>query len=254
MTEIEAKAEGDRATTLEFAKFFMDINTLSEEEESAQMAERIADVIQRNLGIRKVRILGAGAFGAAGQIPGTREVLKITNDWRELDAAAQIVGMDLPHVIPIFAVGTIADLKVVNPQLEVKGPVGVVVQRMVDRTGLNTDENDGRLNWAVKFIQSTHEIFRDVLVETDPKVAMRKIMDASFDLRRLLEGMGWPFTEIAEGLAELQKFDVFMLDAHSNNVGWDGRERTYRIFDLGLSSTGEGKEPAVLTGRRRRHG
>ena len=250
MPEIEARNEGDLATTDEFASYFVDMVGLVDEEENVSLPLKIADVVRRNLEVEEVKILGHGSFGAAGLISGTREVLKLTTDVREMKSAAHLIGAELANVVSYYAAGMIQGVRLRNAEDGKPSPVGASVQGFVDTVGLGSLDMDEALNLIVAAAKRKHRVFIDEFPKIPEQEVMERLEAASGALAETLDELGWPYGMIAAGLRQLMDAGVFAVDVHARNVGRDNQDNQYKIFDIGVSSVRAQVRTAVLRGRR----
>lgn len=197
-----------------------------------RLGYEIGQEIRRRFEIASVHRMGAGDYGLVGLVEGTRDALKLTADGREIAAATRLVDQELAHVAPLHAAGTL-DYRVKTRLERWELPVHVLVYRAVDWVGLETTDEDEKLDKAVVDVKIEHSAmpFQTLLREN----VMGPIIMASIAIRNELYIMGHPFRQVAQGLQELQDRGIYLVDVHSGNLGWSEPARGFQIFDLGFS-------------------
>lgn len=195
-------------------------------------ARRIAEALRRHTSIAEVEEVGAGDFGMAGRVSGTREILKLTTDPSDVEAAVAVAGADLRHVAPVFVAGTLEGITVRNVRTARVSEVGVIVQRAVDSVGLAGFAQDRDLYEMVSGVKNRFDLDPHAIAYGSYPDA-GTLRAASRTLAGVLEEAGTPFSQIARGLRELHDRGIYIVDVHPQNVGWDAERKVYRIFDLG---------------------
>lgn len=248
---IAERIRGDRATLHEFALYFIrNVSAIYEEDEQQAAAGVLGAILTRNLEIRTVTLLGKGAFGAAG---GHRNhVLKITSDATEPLAAWQLLGKKLRHVVRFYEAATIEGFTIVRDLGEGgEVPVGIVLSEKLDSVGLE-DGQDDTLSRVVSETKKEFGIFDLNWDDFTTEEARDAIKDAAIALEeRLFADFSGAIREIALGLEELRSHDVYVIDVHAKNVGYDRDEGVHKIFDVGLASSPLANVPGIR-GRRNR--
>jgi len=238
---IARRQAGERATLLEFAFYFVNrIGEIDDSDERQAAAQALGDILARNLDIRTVTVLGAGAFGAAAAH--RNHVLKLTADQTEPPAAYALIGKKLRHVVRIYESAVVPDFRMVRIQGYRELPVGVILSERLDSVGLQDGQErvlDGIVSGA-KHDFGVFDLDWDALEE-----AGAAICDASMALEERLFAEEGSLREIALGLEELRSHEVCLVDVHSRNVGYDRAAGVHKIFDLGLASSPADAVPSM---------
>lgn len=238
--EIETKLGGEAATMAEFCYYFAKRVVDMDTEERMDLAEDLAEVLSRNLKVYEVTILGAGIYGAAASLPGFK-VLKLTTDEGEADACSKLLGQRLTNVVEFYSAHILEGKKVVNSFFEQSGPRNIcaITLERLDKVGLGKAAHDRTLSEIVDRVKGKYQLWPTELDSLDPDDYVRDLKKASLEIQQELGALGRPFTDISHGLAELRSFEIYACDTHPHNVGYRSRDRAYKIFDIGLSATGQ---------------
>jgi len=245
---IEARLTGEGATLAEFALYFVKSVGEVEGPERERAARVLGELLERNLGIRTVTILGAGFFGAAAAH--RNRVLKLTTDQTEPAAAHHLVGKKLRHVVR-FHEAALTGFTMVRSGGYRELPVGVVLSEKVDSVGLE-DGSDSLLDEIVRDVKREFGIFDVDWENLEVEEVQAQIEDASLALEERLLAFQETrsIRDVARGLVEARQYEVHLLDVHSRNVGYDRGARVHKIFDVGLASS-PGNAVPEMRGRSR---
>lgn len=228
------KARKQKSISLdEFVELFVNDFATHSEKERADLSPWITVEIKERLGIERVIVLGEGGYALAGLVDGTeRDILKLTTDPRETEAAIRLTDKKLDHVARIISAGQ-SSVEMMAGDLEPIHP-GVIVQEAVDWVGLETRAEDSKLSRIVYDVEGESGLFPERLRGRRAE-RMRVMIQASIEIRNRLYEEGGNLRQIAEGLTELHDSEVFVVDVHDENVGFSEREKVFKIFDLGYS-------------------
>lgn len=226
---------------------------------------RAAKIVRalRDLKLTNVEeILGAGTFGTAARLSDGR-VLKVTSDPSEVQAGHVLKGKRLKHVVEIYGAWFVRGVRVQTIIDKAEGElkrkrmhVGVLVMEQV--TPL--DERESAMESITNLIQEfkyAHDLYPHELASLSRDRARKKLRQASEDLQIELENQSkWlrdkgmhedakVATDIAAALGELRAEGVFAIDAHGGNIGFDRKTKTFKLFDIGTSSSPRSTVPVV---------
>ncbi len=245
---IEEKLEGDQATLEEFALFFVQSVAIHSERRAQEIALEIADIVGRHFSVLDFQIISFGSFGAAARILDSDDVLKLTTDHREVEAAAALQGLELKRTARIYKAGFLGDL-LIDHVSSGPSPLGAILQEFLLEPDLS-EEDARKLRGIVFQVKSDYGVNPATLNELPKAEAARKIEAASIDLVKLLgqQKAYEPLLEIAAGIRELQSHGVFVTDTHPSNIGRDEKTGELKIFDLGVSQTSRKRKAHVLKG------
>ena len=210
-------------------------------------------------------VLGSGSYGTAVALPDGR-VLKLTSDTTETQAAYWLRQKNLPHVVRIDAAWFIRGVRAkaiiaVNqdnkPIRFQRGAVGIVLMERL--TPLPRGPSRQGLTKTVFTFKDYYKLHPDQIKKMGPSRARIALQEASEKLEAVLrdnaqylatkgDAAGAALASgVADGLAETRAVGVYAIDVHGGNVGTDGAG-TYKIFDLGTSSSPPGAAPPVVAG------
>ena len=210
-------------------------------------------------------VLGSGSFGTAVALPDGR-VLKLTSDTTETQAAYWLRQKNLPHVVRIDAAWFIRGVRAkaiiaVNqdnqPIRFQRGAVGIVLMERL--TPLPRGPSRQGLTKTVFTFKDYYKLHPDQIKKMGPSRARVALREASEKLEAVLRDNADYLTQrgdaagaalasgVADGLAETRAVGVYAIDVHGGNVGTDGAG-TYKIFDLGTSSSPPGAAPPIVAG------
>lgn len=249
---IARRFQGDRATLPEFALWFIKrVGGIDDPDQEEEAARLLGAILERNLEIRTVTLVGAGFFGAAARH--RNHILKLTTDETEPAAASQLLGKKLRHVVRFYEAAIIEDFRMLRHGGSRELPVGVILSEELDEVGL-ADDLGQRLDEIVSQTKGDFGIFDLDWENLTVDEARDAICVASQALEENLfaEGLeGSSIQEVALALEELRSHDVCIIDAHSKNVGYDrGYPPVHKIFDVGLASSPR-DQVATMRGRAR---
>ena len=237
----------DRATLQEFALYFVRrVGELESRQDEEEAARTLAAILERNLDIRTVSLLGYGSFGvAAGH---KNHVLKLTTDHTEVAAANALVGKKLRHVVRFYQASFIEGFTMVRRGGYKLREVGIVLSEKLAEIGTN-DGQGNVLDHIVLEAKSEFGIFGIYWDALDDEDARAAICDASLALEeRLFQELG-SLREIALGLEELRSHGICLVDTHAKNIGY-GPDGVHKIFDVGVASSPQDAVPR-MAGRDR---
>lgn len=218
---------GEEIGAREFFRAFL--IELSATMPSERMEESAALELER-MGVDRVSILGSGSRAlAASRVP-TAEVVKLTFDLDDAQAAARIVGLGLPHVALVH------EARVIEPA-DLWQPIGVIVSEHAGWPGLGRPGDNDKLDLILLDQNQTNKVWRlwngELRGRSRVNLARRVVEETA---SRLAAEKGKRFREISAGLRALMKEGVYVLDANSGNVAI-GADGVLRIVDLGASVT-----------------
>src|SRR5262249_55315965 len=134
--------------------------------------------------------------------------------------------------------------------------VGVLVVEHVEPLDENSTAMEGITNLVAEF-KSVHELYPHQLAQLSRERARNKLREASRDLQIELENQSQVLheqgmredakvaTDIASALSELRENGVYAVDVHGGNVGYSRKDKVFRLFDIGTSSSPRANVPTV---------
>lgn len=225
---------------MEMIDFVAEFDAAVTEGMEQEEAEEIADLFRERFGNQVTKILGAGDFGLAGSLPNDR-VLKLTTDPEDVAAAAaikaQTEGAAFRNVVDVFSACWVGNHKVVNAITQKEARIGAIVTEQLTYVGAGDTQDNSNLNRIVSATKKKFSVWPHQLSEISRSEAKRRLKRASESLSDELQSeTSEALGDIANGLDELQGIGIYLVDVHSNNVGYSGEDNVYKIFDFGVSA------------------
>jgi len=242
--------------------------------EDEPRAKTLARIIEENLGVHEVRILGGGSFGiAAATAEEGGDVIKLTIDASEVETGTVLTNASPEsypaNVVHLQGAWYVRKLRVLgdswfDPKTEIwhyaKHRVGLLRMERVnplDRFG-DTDVRAG-LREYVAYVKHEYGLWPHVIRKISRAKARDKFLHASIALERLLmfvweERHEQVARDIARALGQLRALGIYAVDVHGANVGWlpsSPEAEIYKVFDIGMSSVGPGAPKPTEIGRKR---
>lgn len=204
----------------------------------------------RAAGVQEVDILGGGSFGLAARVIG-RRVAKLTSDETEVEAGSLLVGKDLPHVVRMYGSWFVRGTRVTHWETGHETRVGLLLMEKL--APLDTKVQGGDIRHAWKSVRQAFGAYPEALAQMPRERARERLHDASVTLERELRSIAKgpsddsPIAkDIADALHELRDLGIYGIDVHPGNIGFSSAELTFKLFDVGASSSPRTTEPGQL--------
>jgi hypothetical protein len=199
-------------------------------------AQALADILERNLRMYELRILGAGVYGAAAETPGGR-VLKLTTDDGEVNGASVLQGKKIRNIADIFQVAELDGREVLDHCIEWKrGPMKVraITLQLLDHVSLGDVEENIQLGCLIRDTKEKYKLWPQITTLQDPDEYRDRQLLASMEIQKRLSEMGGKFEDLSRGMSGLRRYGINAIDVHANNVGWSSVDQEFKIFDISL--------------------
>jgi hypothetical protein len=199
-------------------------------------AIEIARIIETQLGISKVQILGGGSFGtAAATADRGGEVLKLTSDLSEVEAATVLSNVPQDrypkNVVRITGAWFLRKIKIVALKAfgpgeeETTAPVRVGLIRMERVRPLEDREAARGLATWTYFVKTQFKVWPIELRHLSKAKQRQRMLAAGQELERMLMKL-WQrearqvARDVAQGIAQLRAEGIYGTDFHGGNVGY----------------------------------
>jgi hypothetical protein len=201
-------------------------------------AIEIARIIETQLDIKQIRILGGGSFGTAAATAQTGgEVLKLTSDPSEVEAATVLTGVQAErypkNVVRIAGAWFLRKLKVValksfgpGDEDDITGPIRIGLIRMERVHTPIEDENAMRgLASLTRFVKYKFEVWPWQLRHLSRANQRERMFAAGQEMERMLlkvwQNDGQQVArDVANGINQLHAEGIYGTDFHGGNVGY----------------------------------
>lgn len=203
-------------------------------------AQTLARIIENDLGVHQVRVLGGGAYGvAAATAEAGGDVIKLTADATEVESGTVLVNTPVDkypgNVVHVQGAWLVRRLRVLaeswfDPKTETshyaRKRIGLLRMERVQALDRWEDATTiSGLSEYVRFVKNKYKTWPHLTRKVSRAEARERYLRAGTELERLFMQI-WKDTrdqaarDVARAIGQLRALGVYGVDFHGGNIGW----------------------------------